>query len=212
MWHRLGTTLLIGLLSLVSILLPAQPVLAKSCTLSAIVWEGYTDSSFTQEFEQQTGCTVKATYAGSSDEMFAKVRTGKGRTYDIISASGDITQRLYKADLVQPIDSSKLPNYSTVFSSFQGGKWNTFDGKPYGVTFAWGPNVLIYNTQKVEPAPQSWNVLFDPQYTGRIALPDNPMTIADVALWLGKDDPYNLTDADERRGESKTFGTSSSCA
>lgn len=196
MWHRLSITLLISLLSLASIFLPAQPALAESCTLSAIVWEGYTDSSFAQEFEQQTGCTVKATYAGSSDEMFAKFRTGKGRTYDIISASGDITQRLYKADLVQPIDPSKLQNYSTVFSSFQGGKWNTFDGKPYGVTFAWGPNVLVYNTQKVASAPQSWDVLFDPQYTGRIALPDNPMTIADVALWLGKDDPYNLTDAD----------------
>ena len=71
------------------------------------------------------------------------------------------------------------------------------------MTFAWGPNVLIYNTQKVEPAPQSWDVLFEPEYTGRIALPDNPMTIADVALWLGKDDPYNLTDADERRSDGQ---------
>jgi putative spermidine/putrescine transport system substrate-binding protein/spermidine/putrescine transport system substrate-binding protein len=36
--------------------------------------------------------------------MFAKFRTGKGRAYDLISASGDITQRLYKAGLVQAID------------------------------------------------------------------------------------------------------------
>ncbi len=196
MWHRLSIVLLAGLLSLFSFLLPTKPVWAASCELSAIVWEGYTDSSFTQEFTEKTGCTIKATYAGSSDEMFAKFRTGQGRTYDLISASGDITQRLYKAGLVQAIDPNKLQNYSTVFDSFQGGKWNTFDGKPYGVTFAWGPNILLYNTEKVKSAPQSWEVLSDPKYAGKISLPDNPMTIADIALWLGKDDPYNLTDAD----------------
>lgn len=196
MLYRLFTVVLVGLLGLTSGFLLARPADAAGCTLTAIVWEGYTDPSFTKPFEEQTGCTVKATYAGSSDEMFAKFRAGGGRTYDIISASGDITERLYKAGLVQPIDTSKLQNYESVFASFQAGKWNTFDGQPYGVTFAWGPNVLVYNTKEVSPAPQSWDVLFDPKYAGKIALPDNPMTIADVALWLGKSDPYDLTDAD----------------
>jgi len=196
MLYRVLSTLLIGLLSLVSLVLPAAPAQAADCTLTAIVWEGYTDPSFAQPFEEKTGCTIKATYAGSSDEMFAKFRTGGGRNYDLISASGDITERLYKAGLVRPIDTSKLENYDSVFSSFQGGKWNTFDGKPYGVTFAWGPNVLIYDTKAVTPAPTSWDVLKDPNYAGKIALPDNPMTIADVALWLGKSDPYDLTEAD----------------
>lgn len=196
MLQRLITTVFIGLLSLMTVLLPAPSAHAAGCTLTAIVWEGYTDPSFTHTFEEQTGCTVKATYAGSSDEMFAKFRAGGGRTYDIVSASGDITERLYKAGLVRPIDTSKLQHYDTVFTSFQGGKWNTFDGQPYGVTFAWGPNVLVYNTQKVKTAPTSWDVLFDAAYAGKISLPDNPMTIADVALWLGKSDPYDLTEAD----------------
>ncbi len=196
MWHRLVTALLISLLSLTSILATPAPAQAADCTLTAIVWEGYTDPSFAQEFEQKTGCTVKATYAGSSDEMFAKFRAGRGRTYDLISASGDITERLYKAGLVRPIDTSRLKNYSEIFPSFQNGKWNTFDGKPYGVTFAWGPNVLVYNTEQVESTPTSWDILFDPAYEGQVTIPDNPMTIADVALWLGKTDPYNLTEAD----------------
>ncbi|WP_416673836.1 ABC transporter substrate-binding protein [Egbenema bharatensis] len=196
MLHRILTTVLISFLSLTSIFWAAPSAQAADCTLTAIVWEGYTDPSFVDEFTAQTGCTVKATYAGSSDEMFAKFRTGGGRTYDIISASGDITERLYKAGLVRPIDTSKLTNYSTIFEPFQGGKWNTFDGKPYGVTFAWGPNVLVYNSKQVRPAPQSWDVLFDPAYAGKISIPDNPMTIADVALWLGKPDPYELTEAD----------------
>jgi putative spermidine/putrescine transport system substrate-binding protein/spermidine/putrescine transport system substrate-binding protein len=196
MLYRLISAFLVGLLSFTVFLLPTPSALAAGCTLTAIVWEGYTDASFAQEFEKQTGCKVKATYAGSSDEMFAKFRAGGGRTYDIVSASGDITERLYRAGLVQPIDTSKLQNYSTVFPPFQKARWNTFEGKPYGVSFAWGPNVLVYNTEKVSPAPQSWDVLFDPAYAGQVSIPDNPMTIADVALWLGKPKPYNLTEAD----------------
>jgi spermidine/putrescine-binding protein len=194
--RRLLVILAIGCFSLTAIWLPAQPAQAKDCTLTAIVWEGYTDPSFADGFTEQTGCAVKATYAGSSDEMFAKFRAGGGRTYDLISASGDITERLAKAGLIAPIDTSKLPNYDKIFTSFQGGKWNTFDSMPYGVTFAWGPNVLVYNAQQVKSAPTSWDVMADPTYAGKIALPDNPMTIADVALWLGKSDPYDLTDTD----------------
>ncbi|MBW4654648.1 MAG: ABC transporter substrate-binding protein [Kaiparowitsia implicata GSE-PSE-MK54-09C] len=193
MLHRFVIALLAGLLGLVVPALSPLPAHAADCTLTAIVWEGYTDPSFEQVFEAQTGCAVKATYAGSSDEMFAKFRAGGGRTYDLISASGDITERLYQAGLVRPIDASKLENFDSIFESFQNGRWNTFDGKPYGVTFAWGPNVLVYNTQQVKTPPTSWDVLFDPQYAGKIALPDNPMTLADVALWLDKSDPYNLT-------------------
>jgi putative spermidine/putrescine transport system substrate-binding protein/spermidine/putrescine transport system substrate-binding protein len=196
MWRRLIIVGLIGLLGMLSGWMPAAPAVASDCTLTAIVWEGYTDSSFTDSFEQQTGCTVKATYAGSSDEMFAKFRAGRGRTYDLISASGDITERLYQAGLVRPIDTSKLEHYDEIFAPFQGGKWNTFDGTPYGVTFAWGPNVLVYNTEAVDPAPTSWDILFDDEYSGKIAIPDNPMTIADVALWLGKDEPYELSATD----------------
>jgi putative spermidine/putrescine transport system substrate-binding protein/spermidine/putrescine transport system substrate-binding protein len=196
MWYRLLTTVLIGMMAVGFVGMPMPAIDAANCSLTAIVWEGYTDASLTQAFEQKTGCTVKSTYAGSSDEMFAKFRAGRGRTYDLISASGDITERLYKAGLVQPIDATKLKNYPYIFQAFQQGQWNTFDGQPYGVTFAWGPNVLIYNTQHVEPAPTSWDVLFAPAYRGKISLPDNPMTIADVALWLGKPNPYNLTEAD----------------
>ncbi|MGJ3251346.1 MAG: ABC transporter substrate-binding protein [Elainellaceae cyanobacterium] len=196
MWHRVLIVLVVSLLGLTSALIPASPAQAAGCTLTAIVWEGYTDSSFTEQFEQETGCVVKATYAGSSDEMFAKFRAGRGRTYDLISASGDITERLYQAGLVRPIDTRKLENFDSIFPSFQHGDWNTFDGQLYGVTFAWGPNVLLYNTDEVATTPKSWNILFDPDYEGKVTIPDNPITIADVALWLGKDDPYSLTDDD----------------
>jgi len=194
---------LIILTSFLGVFGSATPAQAAGCTLTAIVWEGYTDASFTDKFTEVTGCTIKATYAGSSDEMFAKFKTGGGRNYDLISASGDITERLYKSGLVLPIDPSKLENYSSVFPPFQKGVWNNFDGQPYGVTFAWGPNVLLYNTKEVSPRPTDWNILFNPRYAGKITIPDNPITIADIALWLGFPEPYNLSDEQLQQVKTK---------
>src|SRR5689334_6691913 len=57
-------------------------------TLTMICWEGYADPSFVKPFEQMYNCSVKATYAGSSDEIVAKWVAGHGNTYDLVSASG----------------------------------------------------------------------------------------------------------------------------
>ena len=58
-------------------------------TLNMIAWEGYTQAQWVKPFEKQTGCTVHAKYAGSSDEMVTLMRSGGGSQYDMVSASGD---------------------------------------------------------------------------------------------------------------------------
>lgn len=169
---------------------------AQVPTLRIIGWEGYMDPSVTAPFEQRYHCKVEATYAGSSDEMFAKIRAGGGSTYDLVTASGDLTKRLYDAGLLAPVDMSKVPNYKNLFPPFQKPPYNTFDGTPYGVSIAWGPDFLVYDSSVVKTPPQSWSVLYDPQYAEKVSLPDYPIFIADIALWNGKKDIYNLTDAD----------------
>ena len=69
----------------------------------------------------------------------------------------------------------------------------------YGVSLQWGPNTLLYNTDKVTPAPKDWSILYSPDYTGQITVPNNPIQIADAALYLSKTkpslgitDPYEL--------------------
>jgi putative spermidine/putrescine transport system substrate-binding protein len=65
----------------------------------------------------------------------------------------------------------------------------------YGISLQWGPNTLLYNTKKVTPAPSSWSVLYDPAHKGQVTVPDNPMQIADAALYQGAKDPFELTRA-----------------
>jgi putative spermidine/putrescine transport system substrate-binding protein len=162
--------------------------------LNIVDWEGYTDPSFVKSFESDTGCKVKSTYAGSSDEMFTKFNSGGGGQYDLASFSGDASLRAIKSGTVAELDTSKLTNLENMAPQLQDPPFNTVDGKHYGISFMWGANVLIYNADKVNPAPDSWAALYDPANKGKITVPNNPIQIADPALqFFDQSDPYALS-------------------
>jgi putative spermidine/putrescine transport system substrate-binding protein len=169
-------------------------------TLNMIAWEGYLQPQWVKPFEQKTGCTIHSKYAGSSDEMVTLMRSGGGSQYDMVSASGDASLRLIYGHDVQTVDPSKVPDYKNFGKAFQSPPNNTVGGKHYGISLQWGPNTLLYNTKAVKPAPTSWSVIYSPKYKGKVTVPDNPIQIADAALYLmktkpslGIKDPYELT-------------------
>jgi putative spermidine/putrescine transport system substrate-binding protein len=171
-------------------------------TLNMIAWQGYTEKQWVTPFEKNTGCTVHAKYAGSSDEMVALMRTGGGGQYDMVSASGDASLRLIYGKDVQAVDPSKIPDFKNFGKTFQSPPNNTVGGKHYGISLQWGPNTLMYNTKKVTPAPTSWSAIYSSKYKGKVTVPDNPIQIADAALFLmktkpalGIKDPYELNSA-----------------
>jgi putative spermidine/putrescine transport system substrate-binding protein len=167
--------------------------------LNLIAWEGYTQAQWVKPFEKQSGCKVHPKYAGSSDEMVTLMRSGGGGQYDMVSASGDASLRLIYGRDVQPVDPSRIPDFKNFVATFKSPPNNTIDGKHYGISLQWGPNTLLYNTQKVKPRPTSWAALYDAKHKGKVTVPDNPIQIADAALYLmktqrslGITDPYEL--------------------
>jgi len=162
--------------------------------LSLIAWEGYTQPDWVKPFEKKTGCKVTAKYAGSSDEMVTLMRQGGGQ-YDMVSASGDASVRLIRGGDVQPMNPKLIPDFKNFIGALKSPAHNTVDGVHYGISLQWGPNTLLYNTQKVKPAPTSWSVLYNPKYKGQITIPDNAIQIADAALYLSKTQPdLGITD------------------
>jgi len=164
-------------------------------TLNLICWAGYNDPLFVKPFERMYNCKVTGINPNTSDQMFAKWKASGGRTYDLISASGDVTRRLMRSRTLLEIDTAKLPNFNQLYPKFHFPEWNTMNGKRYGVSFTWGPDSLIYDLKTFATPPTSWGVLYDKRYKGKLSTADNPITIADVALYLGYQDCYNLTTA-----------------
>ena len=163
--------------------------------LNIVAWEGYAQDDWVKPFEVKTGCKVNRKYAGSSDEMVALMRSGGGGQYDVVSASGDATLRLIYGHNVQPVNISLIPAWNDFIPALQAPPFNTVKGVHYGVSYEWGPNTLLYNTQKVTPAPTSWSAIYSTANKGEITVPDNPIQIADAALYLAKTDPsLGITD------------------
>jgi putative spermidine/putrescine transport system substrate-binding protein len=172
-------------------------------SLNLIEWPAYSDPSFANKFVKQTGCKIHRKDAGSSNEMVALMRTGGGGgggQYDLVSASGDASLRLIVGGDVQPVNVNLIPSWKDFISIFKSPPHNTVKGVHYGVSVQWGPNTLMYNTKKVKPAPTSWAALYSSKYKGKVTVPNNPIQIADAALYLmktkpslGIKDPYELT-------------------
>ncbi len=173
--------------------------------LNLVGWVGYVEDGSTDPnvdwvtpFEKETGCKVNFKAGATSDEMVQLMRTGE---YDGVSASGDASGRLVEGGDVAPVNVDLIPNYEDVFDALKEQPWNTFDGQEYGVPHGRGSNLLMYNTDEVTPAPKSWDVVFDKasDYSGNVTAYDNPIYIADAALYLrehepdlGIEDPYEL--------------------
>ncbi|HET8953904.1 MAG TPA: ABC transporter substrate-binding protein [Solirubrobacteraceae bacterium] len=175
--------------------------------VNLIAWAGYVEDGSTDpkvdwvsDFEKETGCQVNVKVGNTSDEMVTLMRSGQ---YDGVSASGDATLRLIAGGDVAPVNTDLIPNYADVFESLKNQPWNTVDGQAYGVPHGRGANLLMWRDDKVKPAPDSWGAVFDENspYKGKVTAYDNPIYIADAALYLkatqpdlGIDNPYELDD------------------
>jgi spermidine/putrescine-binding protein len=193
----------------------AATYLARLCPqpiggeLTFMVWEGYTDTLFARAFEEACGVTVNATYMGSSDDLVAKLRAGGAETFDLISPSSDAATAILEAGLAQPLDLARIPTYDMLSEGFRRLPVVRNDTAVYGVPWAFGPNPLIYDTTKVTAPPESWAVLWEPRYRGKLSLQDDIATLYMVAQYLGLDDPgnpsklYNLSDEELARVKAK---------
>src|SRR5262249_53967306 len=135
-----------------------------------------------------------------SDEMVSLMKNGGGGQWDMVSASGDADLRLIYGGDVKPMNVDLIPDWQNFQTYFKDPAYKTVNGVQYGIPLQWEAKRPPYNTGKFPNKPTSWQVIYDPAYKGLITVPDNPIQIADAALYLSKSqpslgikDPYELT-------------------
>src|SRR5467141_2403381 len=187
------------LLAILTLALACSACKKKEESLSLLVWEGYSDDSAVQAFEESHHCKIVASFMGSSDELVAKLRGGSAANYDVISPSSDVAASIARTGLAAPLDLSKLPSYSQLSARLRDLPLVKANGQVYGVPFMWGPDPLLYDTTAFAQPPESWTVFWDPKYKGKLSVWDDLSTVYMAAQILGYDKPdpsqlYNLTD------------------
>ena len=171
----------------------------KEESLSLLVWEGYSEDKAVHDFEVSHNCKIHSSFMGSSDELVAKLRGGSASNYDVISPSSDVAASIARTGLAAPLDLSKLPSYTQLSAKLRDLPLVKANGQVYGVPFMWGPNPLLYDTTVFAAPPDSWSILWNPKYKGKISVWDDLSTMYMAAQILGYDKPdpshlYNLND------------------
>ncbi|MCI0556732.1 MAG: ABC transporter substrate-binding protein [Anaerolineae bacterium] len=196
---------------------PLQSVGEGEGEVSIVSWAGYIERGETvpeydwvTQFEADTSCKVTNKTAATSDEMVALMNEGG---FDLVTASGDASNRLISGGRVQEINLDLIPSYDKIDPRLQNAPWHTVDtdgdgtAEHYGVPYSSGQNILMYNTEIFgDQPPTSWSVVFEEttlpdgeSNAGRIQAYDGPIYVADAALYLkhhrpelGITDPYAL--------------------
>ncbi len=178
-----------------ALLSPAVALAGANGEVRLLAYEGYADPSWAEEFEKETGITVKVTYVGGVDEQIAKMKASNGKDYDVVTVDTASLKAFADQKLIAPIDKDKLTSAKNLLPDFKAMGNATFDGVTYGVPWAWGSLGMIYDKKTFPTPPDSWAVLWDPQYKGKvISLDDANNDINFGAIALGIKDPFNLDD------------------
>jgi spermidine/putrescine-binding protein len=143
--------------------------------------------------EQNPDLELKTSTFDSVQEGSAKL--AGGFQADVINVCSDEYQPLVTRGLLRPIDPEGIDAWDGLaFRDNEGVE--LADGNVNFVPIAAGPQGILYNTEQVTPAPDSWADLYDPAYAGRVSIDGGTWLtpIAETALALGFEDPMNLTD------------------
>lgn len=170
--------------------------------LRLVAPKGYADpgARWVSDFQNRTRCRVDVEEVAESDEIVALMETDE---FDGALARGDTTLRLIAAGDAAPVNPRLVPNYVDVFDELRERRWNSLEGRPYGIPQSRIANVLTWRSDRVRPAPVSLRAVYNQAAgaRGRVAVQDDPMVIAEAAMHLRStrpelkiENPYELDD------------------
>ncbi|MDZ4735467.1 MAG: extracellular solute-binding protein [Rhodospirillaceae bacterium] len=183
----------LGLATVATTLPLARPRAAEEVTY--YTWAGYDVPELHARYEAVRGTQLNFTLFADETEALLKIQSGF--TPDISHPCIYDIQRWRDGGFIQPIDSARLPDWGNVFPALKEATGNAETGEQWLVPIDWGNGSVLYRTDLVEIEEESWSVLFDERYAGRLAMwdaIDGAMNAA--ALVSGAADPFNMTDAE----------------
>ena len=127
-------------------------------------WERDTRTDLITPFEKDHNARVDYV-VGLSSENLARLKAQKDNPQiDVVMLDDALTAEAVSLGLLEKLTPADVPNMKDLRKEAR-----FADDHGVGMTFS--ATVLMYNTEKVTPAPTSWKVLWDPKYAGHVAIP-----------------------------------------
>jgi len=169
----------IGLFLFLAACSPSSETGTAPVTLHLFTWSDYTEATVIQQFEERFGVKVVTDMFGSNEELLAKLQGG-AVGYDTVVPSDYMVSILVKQDLLAELTPAKIPNLAQVFPHLKGLYYDP--ANTYSIPYLWGTTGIGYNADLVSPPPDSWQVLWDERYKGKISLLNDEREVFGMAL------------------------------
>ena len=143
---------------------------AGGADLTVFDWSGYEDTGFFGSYMEEYDEAPSYTFFGSQEEAFTKLQSGF--TADLAHPCSDAVRKWVAADLIKPLDPAKLDHWDALLPQIKEVDGIMIDGEVYMMPFEWGNTGLIYRTDKIADDAISLQLLADPAYQGKVAIPD----------------------------------------
>ena len=159
------------------------PVPTPEAELRIWNYAEYMGEDVIPSFEEKYKVKVTSDFFDTYEGMYARVTAGQ-TGYDITWPASTDVPGLVTINKIQPLDLSLIPNKVNL-----GAEWANpgYDpGNAHSMPYMWWTTGVAYDTKKVKVAPTSWKALWDPQWTGHIAmLDDQRESFAAALIQLG---------------------------
>lgn len=161
--------------------------------LNLYLWSNYIAPQTIRKFEERTGAKVNLDVYDSAEALLSKMLAGNPG-YDVICPPTYTLAPLVRADVLAPLDHDRLSHLSGTAPEFLGQAWDP--GNRFSIPYLWGVTGIASDARRVSSA-DSWKVLLDPRWKGKILMLDDAReAIAFGALLLDADpnthDPKDL--------------------
>lgn len=180
-------------LTFVSLPLISRPTQAAAKDHPVIfTWEGYEVPELHPHYKKKYGEIPNFTLFGDEEEAFAKIQAGFKPDITMPCSYKIPTWR--DAGIIQPIDTSRLSNWKDIIPTLKNIEGIVVNGQRHWVCMDWAQTSITYRSDLVDLKEESWDLLWDKRYKGRLAMQDSLIDGVMVAAILGgAKDPFNMT-------------------
>ena len=178
--------------------------------LTILNYGKYFDPDALKQFEEETGIKVKYEEYESPEEMYTKYKAGS-IDYDLLCTSDYMVQKLIEEKEVLPINYDNIPEYHNIDSRIIDASASFDPEHSYTIPYFYGTVGILYNKNDVTASEaESWNVLWDTKYDGKIIMENSVrdcflVPLKQLGYSLNTTDPDELEEALEMLKEQKTL-------
>ncbi len=142
-------------------------------------YSNYISPQTIPDFERDYNSRINVDYYSNSEILFAKIKIGV-TGYDLIIATDNILRRFLRHNLILPLMPDKIPNMDGLMDIFKSPPYDP--GHDWSAPYLWGTTVIAYNKRYVAEPVDSWEILWNPKYKGKITMLDEKRDLIGCTL------------------------------